>query len=545
MSLSIYNTLTRRKELFAPLQPDRATMYVCGPTVYGPAHIGNARPVVVFDTLFRVLQTLYDEVTYARNITDVDDKIIAAARERAGAATCGDKAALDSPELGGESRGNDDESGGGADSRLGGNDGGGAGAVGGAGGGVGRSDASVAVADINQLAADFTQQYRDDMAALNALPPTVEPAATAHIPQMIALTETLLAKDHAYEAEGHVLFKVQSMPDYGKLSNRALDDMLAGARVEVADYKRYPGDFVLWKPAANDEPGWNSPWGRGRPGWHLECSAMARAHLGDTIDIHGGGQDLIFPHHENEIAQSRCAYGGDYARYWMHNAYIDLDGEKMSKSLGNVRTVRDLLAHYPGEVLRFALLSAHYRSPLDFSAELLQQSRAALDSLYLALRETRHIELDMEVPLRDEAFHGALCDDLNTPAAIAELHNLARRLRGVRAGAKRGAGSGAGTERGSGAKRGAGAGAADKPALKARLLAGADLLGILQQDPEAWFQAAADDAIPAERVEALIQERDQAKQNKDYPRADAIRAELEAEGVLLEDSRDGTTWRRG
>ena len=295
----------QHKEVFEPLQPDRVTMYVCGPTVYNLAHIGNARPVVVFDVLFRLLQTRYREVIYARNITDVDNKIIAAARDS------------------------------------------------------GRG--------IEDVTAEFTDKYREDMAALNALPPTLEPHATHHIDGMIALTETLLAKGHAYVSEGHVLFAVESMPDYGRLSGRSLDDMLAGARVEVADYKRHPGDFVLWKPASAEDPGWDSPWGRGRPGWHLECSAMIRAHLGETIDIHGGGRDLIFPHHENEIAQSRCAHGGDYVRYWMHNAYLDIDGEKMSKSLGNFRTVRELLAHYRGEVLRFALLSAHYRSPLNFS----------------------------------------------------------------------------------------------------------------------------------------------------------------------------------
>ena len=306
MSLYLYNTMSGEKELFEPLVPDTVTMYVCGPTVYNLAHIGNARPVVVFDTLFRVLQTHFDTVTYARNITDVDDKIIAAAKE-------GERS-------------------------------------------------------IESVTDEFTAKYREDMAQLNALPPTLEPHATHNIEAMIALTRTLIEKGHAYESQGHVLFAVESMADYGKLSRRSLDDMLAGARVEVADYKRHPGDFVLWKPAAEDEPGWDSPWGRGRPGWHLECSAMIRAHLGDTIDIHGGGRDLIFPHHENEIAQSRCAHGGDYVRYWMHNAYLDIDGEKMSKSLGNFRTVRDLLQAYRGEVLRFALLSAHYRSPLNFSA---------------------------------------------------------------------------------------------------------------------------------------------------------------------------------
>tara|TARA_R100000005_G_scaffold67464_1_gene35571 strand:+ start:5514 stop:6890 length:1377 start_codon:yes stop_codon:yes gene_type:complete len=457
MSIVLYNTLTSRKEAFRPLQPNRVTMYVCGPTVYNLAHIGNARPVVVFDVLFRLLQTRYSEVIYARNITDVDDKIIAAARDS------------------------------------------------------GRS--------IEDVTAEFTDKYREDMAALNALPPTLEPHATHHIDGMIALTETLLAKGHAYISEGHVLFAVESMPDYGRLSGRSLDDMLAGARVEVADYKRHPGDFVLWKPAAAEDPGWDSPWGRGRPGWHLECSAMIRAHLGETIDIHGGGRDLIFPHHENEIAQSRCAHGGDYVRYWMHNAYLDIDGEKMSKSLGNFRTVRELLTHYRGEVLRFALLSAHYRSPLNFSTDLLAQAEANLGSFYTALRSVQGVPESDEVDLRTEGFYCALEDDLNTPLAIAELHALAKQLHK--------------------------AAAADKPLLKARLLAAGQLLGILQQDPEAWLQggAAADDIAP-EAIEALIAERQAAKQEKDFARADAIRQQLLDAGVELEDGREGTLWRR-
>jgi cysteinyl-tRNA synthetase len=457
MTLYLYNTMGGRKEAFEPLVPDEVTMYVCGPTVYNLAHIGNARPVVVFDTLFRLLQTLYDKVTYARNITDIDDKIIQAAKSS------------------------------------------------------GRG--------IEEVTEEFTAKYREDMAALNALPPTLEPHATQNIDAMIALTEALLEKGHAYVSAGHVLFAVESMPDYGKLSGRKLEDMLAGARVEVADYKRHPGDFVLWKPAAEDEPGWDSPWGRGRPGWHLECSAMIRAHLGETIDIHGGGRDLIFPHHENEIAQSRCAHGDEYVRYWLHNAYLDIDGEKMSKSLGNVRAVRDLLGRYRGEVLRFALLSAHYRSPLNFSAELLEQAEATLAGLYGALREVADIAVDTEVILAEEPFYQALLDDLNTPVAIAELHALVKRLNK--------------------------AAEADKPQLKARILAAADLLGILQQDPEQWLQESdAADAISADAVEALVAERQRAKQDRDYARADDIRRQLAEQGIVLEDSRDGTRWRR-
>ncbi|MCB1854176.1 MAG: cysteine--tRNA ligase [Pseudomonadales bacterium] len=457
MSLQLYNTMSGRKERFEPLVANRVTMYVCGPTVYNLAHIGNARPVVVFDTLFRLLQTHFDEVIYARNITDVDDKIIAAARDG------------------------------------------------------GRS--------IESVTSEFTAKYREDMAALNALPPTLEPHATHNIEAMIELTRTLVDKGHAYESQGHVLFAVESMADYGKLSRRSLEDMLAGARVEVADYKRHPGDFVLWKPAAAEEPGWESPWGRGRPGWHLECSAMIRAHLGETIDIHGGGRDLIFPHHENEIAQSRCAHGGDYVRYWMHNAYLDIDGEKMSKSLGNFRTVRDLLASYRGEVLRFALLSAHYRSPLNFSADLLEQAESTIGSLYSTLREVQDIALDVDVPLADEPFYRALNDDLNTPVAIAEIHALAKQLHK--------------------------APDAERPALKARMLAAGNLLGILQQDPQAWLQGGAGaDAISADAIEALIAERRQAKLDRNYSRADEIRQELLEQGVVLEDSREGTQWRR-
>lgn len=457
MSLTLYNTLNARKEVFEPLVPETVTMYVCGPTVYNLAHIGNARPVVVFDVLFRLLQTHYDSVTYARNITDVDDRIITAARE--------------------------------------------------------------SKRSIESVTEEFTVKYREDMAQLNALAPTLEPRATHDIAAMIALTQTLLEKGHAYEAQGHVLFAVESMEDYGRLSKRSLDDMLAGARVEVADYKRHPGDFVLWKPAAEEDPGWDSPWGRGRPGWHLECSAMIREHLGDTIDIHGGGRDLIFPHHENEIAQSRCAHGGDYVRYWMHNAHLNIDGEKMSKSLGNFHTVRDLLQRYRGEVLRFALLSAQYRSALNFSAELLDQAQATLDSLYSTLRDVQDVDVDMEVNLTDEPFYHALNDDLNTPVAIAEIHALAKQLHKAEPAAK--------------------------PALKGRILAAGNLLGILEQDAAQWLQdAASSDAISPADIEALIEERQAAKLAKNYARADEVREELLAQGVVLEDSREGTQWKR-
>jgi cysteinyl-tRNA synthetase len=311
------------------------------------------------------------------------------------------------------------------------------------------------------------------------------------------------------------------MPDYGRLSGRRLDEMLAGARVAVADYKRHPGDFVLWKPAAAEEPGWDSPWGRGRPGWHLECSAMIHEHLGDTIDIHGGGRDLVFPHHENERAQSCCGNGGDFVRYWVHNAYLDLDGEKMSKSLGNVRTVRELLGTYRGEALRFALLSAHYRSKLNFSAELLAQAEQALTGFYNTLRALEDVPAAEEPgPLADEPFYAALLDDLNTPLAIAELHALAKALHK--------------------------ADAAELPVLKARLLRAGELLGILQQPPMQWLQGSAqDDEISAEAVEQLIAARRQAKAERDFARADALRDELGAAGIVLEDTPKGTIWRRG
>ena len=455
--LRLHNTLRGVKEVFTPRDPERVTMYVCGPTVYNYVHIGNARPVVVFDCLYRLLSALYPQVVYARNITDIDDKIIDAATQRG--------------------------------------------------------------ADIAEVSAEFTQKYREDMAALNALSPSIEPMATEHIEDMIALTERLIADGYAYEADGHALFAVESMPTYGELSGRKLEDMMAGARVEVADYKRHPGDFVLWKPSTDQEPGWDSPWGRGRPGWHLECSAMIRAHLGEAIDIHGGGRDLIFPHHENERAQSCCAYGGDFVRYWIHNAFIDMDGEKMSKSLGNVRTVRELLARFPGEVLRFALLSAHYRSALNFSGELLSAARGTLDAFYGALR--RHLDVESAaLSVADSRVFSALLDDMNTPEAIAALHGAASILN-----------------------------KSDDPQeiaiAKAELKVGGGLLGLLQTDPEVWFTASVREAGPtAEEIDILIKERITAKANRNFQRADQIRDDLEAQGVVLEDGPDGTQWRR-
>jgi len=450
--------MTRSKQPFQPIDSQRVTMYVCGPTVYNRVHIGNARPAVVFDTLYRLLMSLYPNVQYARNITDIDDKIMKTAAEL------------------GE--------------------------------------------DISVLSTRYAEAYFDDMQALNNLPPTIVPYATQHIPEMTDMISRLVAKEHAYESEGHVLFAVQSMADYGKLSGRSLDDMLAGARVEVASYKKYAGDFILWKPSADDEPGWDSPWGRGRPGWHLECSAMIEKHLGESIDIHGGGQDLIFPHHENEIAQSCCAHDGKpVANVWMHNGFINIEGEKMSKSLGNFRMVNDLLEQYPGEVLRYVILSAHYRSEQNFGKDLLDSAWRSLDALYGFLRTQVGIEA-AAVDIADTHAYAALLDDLNTPVAISELHKLAREMN-----------------------------AADGDALaeaKGRLLAVAGLMGLLQQDPEQWFtHSRGGSDISAEEIEVLIAKRNQAKADKDYAGADGVREELKSMGVVLEDSREGTKWRRG
>ena len=453
--LFLTNSESGVKAGFTPVDATHIKFYVCGPTVYNLAHIGNARPVVVFDTLFRVLRSLYPKVTYARNITDIDDKIITAAKERG--------------------------------------------------------------TDISTVTQEFTGKFREDMRALNALPPTLEPHATENVGAMLHLAQRLIDRGHAYEAEGHVLFDVTSMPDYGALSGRNLDDMLAGARVEVASYKRHPGDFVLWKPSSDDEPGWESPYGRGRPGWHLECSAMIHDHLGDNIDIHGGGRDLIFPHHENERAQSCCGYDDDFVGIWMHNAYVDMNGEKMSKSLGNVKTVRELLDHYAGETLRFALLSAHYRSPLNFSEQLLNSAQSTLDSFYLALRNTGDVAAQA-APVETSPVFRALLDDLNSPAAIAELHQLAKAL-----------------NKSSGDAR---------VAAKSALLAGGAALGILSNDPVAWFELRGTEALSADIIETLLAERTSAKAAKDFARADAIRDELNNSGVVIEDSASGSTWRR-
>ena len=462
MELKLYNSLTRKKQVFEPIDPERITMYACGPTVYNFVHIGNARPAVVFDTVYRVLRSLYPNVVYARNITDIDDKIINKANELS--------------------------------------------------------------QDINVITKKYSEAYANDMQALNTLTPDKIPHATEHIPEMIDMVQTLVDKGHAYPADsqieaekGHVLFSVPSMPNYGELSNRNIEDQEAGARVEVASYKQYAGDFVLWKPSTDSEPGWESPWGRGRPGWHLECSAMIKKHLGDTIDIHAGGHDLIFPHHENEIAQSCCANDGKpLANFWMHNGFINIDGEKMSKSLGNFRLVNDLLKQYPGEVLRYVILSSHYRSEQNFSKELLDSAWRTLDSLYGFIRG---VEGQDGVLNTTGDGYRALLDDINTPVAISELYRLAKAVNQ--------------------------ADGEQQVALMQELKALADILGLLQQDPEQWFtQARADNQLSAEQIEQLITARNQAKQDKDYAKADDIRQQLLDGGVILEDSREGTKWRR-
>jgi cysteinyl-tRNA synthetase len=454
MSLHLYNSLTRRVEPFAPLDPACPTMYVCGPTVYNYVHIGNGRGPVVFGVLADLLRRRHGALKYARNITDVDDKINAAAAEQ----------------------------------------------------GV----------PISAITDRFSAAYREDMAALGVAPPDIEPEATAHIPQIVEMIGQLIASGHAYAAEGHVLFAVDAFGGYGKLSRRDPDDMLAGARVEVAPYKRNAGDFVLWKPSTGDLPGWESPWGRGRPGWHIECSAMAAAHLGETIDIHAGGVDLQFPHHENEVAQSECAHGGrTFARFWLHNGMLTFAGSKMSKSVGNIEKIHDLVRTHPPEALRYALLSAHYRQPLDWSETLVEQSVRTLDRLYGTLRDLGDVQAEAAIPPGVEA---ALDDDLNTPAALAEIARIAGEARKA-------------TD------------PTERARLKSELLGAGLALGLLQQAPEAWFVRGAsgdDDA----RIQALVEERGAAKQARDFARADAIRKQLADEGVLLEDTPQGVRWKR-
>ena len=453
----LFNTLKRRKEEFVPLDENNVRMYVCGPTVYDRAHLGNAKTPVVFDVLFRVLRHKYgaEHVTYVSNITDVDDKILNKHKE------------------------------------------------------TGKS--------IREITEQTYQWYVDDMAKLNVLAPNYRPRATEYIGEMIKLVELLLANGHAYEAEGHVLFDVDSMPNYGFLSGRTQKEMLAGARIEVADYKKNPADFVLWKPSEADQPGWNSPWGYGRPGWHLECSAMSSKLLGNSFDIHGGGSDLIFPHHENECAQSLCAHPGEsFARYWVHGGMLMVDGVKMSKSLGNFYTIDEVLDKAPAEALRLLFLTTHYHQPFNFTFEGLEQAKQNLDKFYNALLRVKDVS-PAEDAVADERVVQALEDDLNTPLALSFIHELANRLNKAES-------------------------AEEQAMAKAVLLRSADLLGLLWQEPEEWFKGGAADE--AAEIEALIAQRAAAKKNKDFALADKIRNELKEKGILLEDGPQGTTWKR-
>ncbi len=445
-TLFLHNSLSRRKERFEPLDHQHVRMYVCGPTVYDLAHIGNARTMVVFDVMARVLRLLYPRVTYVRNITDVDDKINARAKES------------------GE--------------------------------------------PIASITARTTADFHGDMAALGVLPPDQEPRATQHIAEMIEIIGKLIASGHAYAADGHVLFSVPSYRQYGHLSGRSPDELLAGARIDVAPYKRDAGDFVLWKPSPPDLPGWDSPWGRGRPGWHIECSAMSWRYLGDTFDIHGGGTDLIFPHHENELAQSVCAFpGSHFARYWVHSGMLQVNDEKMSKSLGNFFTIREVLAMAPAEAIRFALIRTHYRSVADFSEAAMAEAKRELDRFYRALERYPDIAaVDVPAPVME-----ALCDDLNTPLALSAMHALSDRAL-----------------------------AGDFDAACGLRAAGA-AMGLLQEDAGAWFRGGDADVAA---IEAAIAERLAARKARDFARADSIRAELAAKGIILEDSPNGTSWRR-
>ncbi len=456
-TIYLHNTLKRRKEEFKPIDASNVRMYVCGPTVYDRAHLGNAKTPVTFDVLYRLLRYVYGSahVNYVSNITDVDDKILKKHQE------------------------------------------------------TGKP--------IREITEQTYQWYVDDMAKLNVLAPNHRPRATEYIGEMIELVKLLLANGHAYEAAGHVLFDVDSMPGYGSLSGRSMKEMLAGARIEVADYKKNPADFVLWKPSSPGQPGWDSPWGYGRPGWHLECSAMSSKLLGNSFDIHGGGADLIFPHHENECAQSLCAHPGEkFANYWVHSGMLMVDGVKMSKSLGNFYLIDEVLEKAPAEALRLLFLGTHYHQPFNFTFEGLAQSKAVLDKFYNALLRVKNVAAAPAEP--DNRVVEALADDLNTPLAISYLHELSNNLNKAES-------------------------PAEQARCKGELLASADLLGLLWQNAESWFKGGENDT-DAEAVEAKIAERAAAKKNKDYALADKIRNELKEQGILLEDTPQGTTWKK-
>lgn len=444
-SLSLHDSQTRHKQVFTPLDPANVRVYYCGPTVYDAVHIGNLRAMLSADILVRVLRAIFPRVTFVRNITDVDDKITARAREN------------------GEG--------------------------------------------IESLTARTTIAFHEDVAALGILPPDIEPRATHHIDDMLAMIAQLIANGHAYEAEGHVLFAVDRCASYGTLSGRTPDDLLAGARVEVAPYKQHPGDFVLWKPSTPEQPGWDSPYGRGRPGWHIECSAMSRRYLGENFDIHGGGDDLMFPHHENERAQSLCCDpGSSFARYWLHNAMLLSNGEKMSKSLGNFFTIREVLTRAPAEALRLLMLGTHYRSVLDFTWEKLDEAKRTLDRFYRALEKHPATLSGTVAP----NFMNALCDDMNTPLALSCLHPLSDAAL-------------AGDAEAAGALR-----------------TSANMVGLLVQTSDAWFRAGSDEGA----IDALITQRADAKKSRNFALADSIRAQLAGQGIVLEDTAQGTTWRR-
>lgn len=451
----LHNTLKQRKDKFIPIDADNVRMYVCGPTVYDKAHLGNAKTPVVYDVLYRLLCYVYgkEHVTYVSNITDVDDKILNKHKE------------------------------------------------------TGKS--------IREITEQTYNWYIDDMKKLNVLSPNYRPRATEYIPEMIKLVELLLKNCHAYIADKQVLFDVDSMPNYGFLSGRSMKEMVAGARVEIADYKKNPADFILWKPSDADQPGWNSPWGYGRPGWHLECSAMSSKLLGNDFDIHGGGSDLIFPHHENECAQSCCAYPGThFAHYWVHTGMLMINGVKMSKSLGNFYTVDEILAKYPAEALRLLFLTTHYHQPFNFTFEGLEQAKNILDKFYNALLKNADIPAEKTEP--SEKLIAALCDDLNTPLALSYLHETLGNLN--KAETKE-----------------------ERIKYKSELMANAYMLGLLYNNAESWFKGAASDDA---EIEALIAKRTEAKKNKDWATADAIRNELKERGIVLEDSAAGTTWKK-
>ena len=455
----LHNTLTKRKEKFVPIDEKNVRMYVCGPTVYDRAHLGNAKSAVVFDVLNRILREVYGQknVTYVSNITDIDDKILNKHKE------------------------------------------------------TGKPIAEITTETYNW--------YLEDMHALNVKDPDFRPKATEFVQEMIELVQTLIDNGHAYIANGHVLFDVNSMPKYGFLSGRSMKEMLAGARIEVAEYKKNPADFILWKPSESDQPGWDSPWGYGRPGWHLECSAMSSKYLGNSFDIHGGGSDLIFPHHENECAQSLCAHPNDtFANYWVHAGMLMVDGVKMSKSLGNFHTVKEIVAQYPAEALRLLFISSHYHQPFNFTFEGLKQAKQVLDKFYNALLKVKDIAISPVAP--DQKVMDALTDDINTPLAIAYLHEIVNNLNKA-------------TE------------AAEKKKYKSVLLASAKVLGLLYQDPESWFKNPVSNAeIGAEQINSLIEERANAKKEKNWARADEIRNQLKESGILLEDTPNGTSWKR-